>query len=81
MRRGYAHTHANEYPYCYRDCNGHCNAYSYRNKYGHSHRNSYSYIHAYTNSDSHSGNSDSDANMHTGRDLVRHFERFYYTGG
>ena len=81
MRRGYAHTHANEYRYCYRDGNGHCNAYSYRNKYGHSHRNSYSNVHAYSNSDCYSGNPDSDANMHTGRDLVRHFERFWYSGG
>ena len=29
-----------------------------------------------TNSDCYSGNPDSDANMHAGRDLVRHFERF-----
>ena len=62
MRRGYAHTHANEYPDCYRDGNGHCNAYSYRNKYGHSHRNGYSYIHAYTNSDCYSGDADTNAN-------------------
>ena len=47
----------------------------YAYAYGHSN------VHAYSNSDCYSGNPDSDANMHAGRDLVRHFERFWYSGG
>ena len=60
-------TFTTTYAYLYR----HVYAYSY----GHSH------FHAYSNSDCYSGNPDSDANMHTERDLVRHFERFWYSGG
>jgi len=49
------------------------------NVYAHAH--GHSNVHAHSNSDCYSGNPDSDANMHTGRDLVRHFERFWYRGG
>jgi hypothetical protein len=51
--------------------------------YGYIYADTYSNgnIHAYPDSDCYSGNPDSDANMHTGRDLVRHFERFWYGGG
>ena len=63
-------------------------AYSYSHAtYAYSHGDVYAYtyghsnVHAYSNSDCYSGNPDSDANMHAGRDLVRHFERFWYSGG
>ena len=49
---------------------------SYSYSYGHLYADGHGDVYAYSNSDCYSGHPDSDANMHTGRDLVRHFERF-----
>ena len=68
-------------------------SYGYSNSYSdvHAYTHGYGYlyadtdgdsnVHAYTDGDCYSGNPDSDANMHTGRDLVRDFERFWHSGG
>ena len=69
----YIHTDINSYSYSDVYANVYSDVYPY--VYGHSN------VHAYANSDCYSGNPDSDAKLHTGRDLVRHFERFWYTGG
>jgi hypothetical protein len=63
------------------DGNRHVHAYTFSNGYVHAYTDGHSDVHSYSNSDCNSGNTDSDANMHTGRDLVRHFERFWHTGG
>jgi hypothetical protein len=80
-RNGYAdaYTHSNGHSYIYAYTNGcgHGDVYAYSYSHSHSHSN----VHTYSNSDCYSGNPDSDANMHTGLDLVRHFERFWYSDG
>jgi hypothetical protein len=83
-----AHAHTNTDCNCHIDTyiHAYCNGYIYSNSDGdiHSHRaayaDGYGNVHAYSNTDCYSGNPDSDANMHTERDFVRHFERFWYRG-
>jgi hypothetical protein len=85
LRIAYAHPNSHSHSNCH--LHAHTYGYSHLYTYGYSDRNcdvnSYSYgnIHADPNSDCYSGNPDSDANLHTERDLVRHFERFWYRGG
>jgi hypothetical protein len=72
---GYRDTHSN--------CNSHRHGYSDVYAYGHGNVHAYGHsnIYFYSNSDCYGGHPYSDANMHTRRDLVRHFERFWYSGG
>jgi hypothetical protein len=69
------------YGYCYIHSNGNCYSNIHAYSYSHLYAYIYSDVYPYPNSDCYSGKPDSDANMHAGRDLVRHFERFWYTGG
>ena len=57
---------------------GHVYSDADRNSRAYSHSDGY--IYADINGDSYSGNPESYANMHTGRDLVRHFKRFWHSG-
>jgi hypothetical protein len=75
LRIAYAHRNSHLHSY------SHIYAYSYGDSHLYAYPDGHSHFHADPNSDCYSGNPDSDANMHTERDLVRHFERFWYTGG
>ena len=69
----YCHIHA------YSDGYSHLYAYVYSDVYAYAY--GHSNVHAYSNSECYSGNSDSDAHMRAGCDLIRHFEWFWYRGG
>jgi hypothetical protein len=75
---GYGNSYctANSDCYCYFHTYAYCYGYGYRYRYRYCDSNSNSDSYSYSNS----WNPDSDTNMHAGRDLVRHFERFWYRG-
>ena len=83
--RGLSSSFTNSHSYSYGNGNINADTYSYSDLHAHGYGDVYAYghrnLHAYAYSDCYSGNPDSDANMHTGRDLVRHFKRFWYSGG
>jgi hypothetical protein len=74
--RAYTDAHSNRNTYLDRDSHRHSDGYIYADTYSHGN------VHAYSNSDcySHGRNSDSDAHLRAGCDLVRNFKRFWYRG-